>query len=203
MIRALRRRTSATSTGSPDRRSPVSSQSSQKSGREGGSPLDFLLILLLSLVFMFGVVRPFVAEPFAIPSESMAPTLEAGDKVLASKFAYRLSEPRRGDIVVFAASENSNEPTIKRVVALPGDTVAIKHGALFVNGERKKEPYVDYRLTDANFFGPMQVPEGSFFVMGDNRANSRDSRWFGPVPEKDLLGKVLLRLWPPNRVMYF
>lgn len=146
---------------------------------------------------MFGVVRPFVAEVFRIPSESMSPTLKVGDSVLAAKFAYRFSEPERGDLAVFDGPEGT---TIKRVVGLPGDTVAVRDGVLVVNGDAKREPYVDYELTDSSFFGPERVPEGHVFVMGDNRSNSLDSRSFGPVPEEDLTGKVVLRLAPLGRI---
>lgn len=167
--------------------------------RKGGSPLEFLLITLISLVFVFGVVRPFVVEAFFIPSESMAPTLQEGDRVLAAKFAYRFADPERGELVAFKDPENGDQVDIKRVVGLPKDTVAIRDGVLFVNGEPRREPYVNHRLTDANFFGPKTVPKGHVFVMGDNRSNSRDSRFFGPVPEEDLLGRVSLRFWPLDR----
>lgn len=145
---------------------------------------------------MFGVVRPFVVEAFRIPSESMVPTLQVGDSVLAAKLAYRFSDAGRGDLAVFKGGEDLN---IKRVVGLPGDTVAIRDGVLFVNGEKKRESYVDYRLTDASFFGPVKVPENRVFLMGDNRFNSRDSRDYGPIPEEDLLGRVSLRIWPLDR----
>lgn len=165
----------------------------------GARPLDLLLIFALTLIFMFGVVRPFVVEPLYIPSESMSPTLQPGDRVIAAKFAYRLGDPRRGDLAVFRNPENGSEDLIKRVVATSGDEVEIRDGVLYVNGERKEEPYVNYRLTDSVFFGPEKVPAAHVFVMGDNRSNSRDSREFGPVPEKDLLGKVLVRFWPLDR----
>lgn len=171
-------------------------------GGEAGLP-DLLLIALLCLVFMFGVVRPFVVEPFYVPSESMSPTMEAGDRVVAAKFAYRLGKAERGDIVVFEGSGSRGGPTMKRLVGLPGDTIAIENGVLYVNGERRQEPYVDYRLSDGNFFGPARVPGGHVFVMGDNRPDSRDSRFFGPVPEEDLLGRVVLRFWPLNRIAVF
>lgn len=161
-------------------------------------PLGFLLVALLAVFFTFGFVRPFVAEPFGITTDSMDPTLRAGDSVLATKFAYRLAEPRRGDVVLFEAP-GDDAPTIKRVVGIPGDTVAVRDGVLFVNGEKTREDYVDYNLTDSSFFGPTNVPEGRVFVMGDNRSNSLDSRSYGPVPEKDLLGEVSLRVWPLNR----
>lgn len=164
---------------------------------EGRGLLEFALILALCVVLMFGVVRPFVAEVFRIPSESMSPTLEAGDSVLTLKFAYRLAEPERGDLAVFDGPDGA---TIKRVVGLPGDTVGVRDGVLVVNGKPKREPYVDYNLTDSSFFGPEKVPEGHFFVMGDNRSNSRDSRAFGPVPEEDLTGEVLLRVAPLDRI---
>lgn len=148
---------------------------------------------------MFGVVRPFVAEVFRIPSESMAPTLEAGDRVLVNKFVYRFTEPERGDLVLFEEPVNEGPLAIKRVVGLPGDKVAVWDGVLFVNGERREEFYVDYQTADSTFFGPERVPEDHMLVMGDNRANSLDSRSFGAVPDEDVLGKVSLRLWPLGR----
>lgn len=162
------------------------------------SAFDLLLVAFLVFALMFGVVRPFVAEVFRIPSESMSPTLEIGDSVLTVKFAYRIGDPERGDLALFR--DPVGEIAIKRVVGLPGDTVAIRDGVLFVNGEKKRESYVNYRLTDASFFGPVKVPENRVFLMGDNRYNSRDSRDYGPVPEKDLLGQVLLRVLPLDRV---
>jgi signal peptidase I len=154
------------------------------------------MVLAISFLFVFGVVRPFVAEPFRIPSESMKPTLEPGDQVLATKFAYRLTEPERGDLAVF---DDGSGAVIKRVVGLPGDVISVEDGVLVVNGEPRKESYVNYRLTDSSFFGPETVPEGHIFMMGDNRSNSRDSRTMGPVPEKDLIGRAVLRFWPLDR----
>jgi len=160
--------------------------------------VGFLLVALLAVFLVLGVVRPLVVEPFGITTNSIDPTLRAGDSVLATKFAYRFAEPRRGDAVLFEAP-NDGAPTIKRVVGLPGDRVAVKDGVLFVNGERQREGYVDYNLTDSTFLGPMHVPEGHVYLMGDNRMNSLDSRSYGPVPEGDLLGKVPLRVWPLER----
>jgi signal peptidase I len=166
-------------------------------GREKARLVDTAVILVLSFAFVFGVVRPFVVEPFHIPSKSMALTLQAGDQVLAAKFAYRLGEPGRGDLVVF---EGGGEIAVKRIVGVGGDRVAIKDGVLFVNGRSRSEPYVNRRLVDGNYFGPVSVPEGHVFVMGDNRANSRDSRVFGSLSEDDLLGRVFLRFWPLGRL---
>lgn len=170
----------------------------RSSGEPGAGPFGFLLIALLAVLVVFGFVRPFVAEPFGITTDSMVPTLRAGDSVLTTKFAYRFAEPQRGDVVLFKAPDDG-APTIKRVVGLPGDTVAVRDGVLFVNGEKKREGYVDYGMTDSTFLSPTHVPEGHVYVMGDNRMNSLDSRSYGPVPEADLLGKVPLRVWPLDR----
>lgn len=160
---------------------------------KGTGVVDLLVMLALSLLFVFGVVRPFVVEPFLIPSESMSPTLEPGDRVLAVKPLYLVAEPGRGDLAVF---DHGSGAVIKRVVGLPGDVISVEDGVLVVNGQPIDEPYVDYGLTDSTFFGPETVPEGHVFVMGDNRSNSRDSRTTGPVAEEDLIGRVVLRFWP-------
>lgn len=163
-----------------------------------GSAFDLLLMMFLAAVLVFGVIRPFVAEVFLIPSASMSPTLEVGDRVLASKLAYRIGEPQRGDLAVFKDPEG--ELAIKRVVGLPGDTVSVWDGVVRVNGKPKREPYVDYELTDTTFHGPEKIPAGHVYLMGDNRSNSLDSRNFGPVSRKDLAGQVLLRVLPLDRV---
>lgn len=163
---------------------------------KGLSAIDLVVVLALCLFFVFGVVRPFLVEPFFIPSESMSPTLNPGDRVLAAKPAYLLDGPARGDLVVF---DDGDGAVIKRVVGLAGDVVSVEDGVLVVNGESRREPYVDYELTDSTFFGPVTVPEGHVFVMGDNRSNSRDSRTIGPVSEEDLIGRVDLRFWPLDR----
>jgi signal peptidase I len=162
---------------------------------------DALLVVVVSAVFALGFVRPFVAEVFFVSSGSMSPTLKRGDSVLAARFAYSFGGPERGDLAVLEDPENEAGVLIKRAVGLSGDTVEVRDGFLFVNGERRREPYVDYNLADSTFFGPEKVPAEEVFVMGDNRSNSRDSREFGPVPEEYLLGKVVFRLWPPGRAL--
>ncbi len=161
--------------------------------------LHFLFIPAFCLILAFGVIRPFVAEIFYVPSESMEPTFEAGDQILALKFVYRFVEPRRGDLIVFDSPEQGGGTTTKRLVGLPGDAVEVRDGVLSVNGKPQREPYVNYRRTDGNFFGPRIVPRGQVFVMGDNRPNSRDSRSFGTVPDANISGKVVLRFWPPRQ----
>ena len=168
--------------------------------KKGGGVLEFLVILIVAFALVFGFVRPFVVEAFYIPSESMVHTLEVGDRVLVNKFIYRFEEPERGDVVVFRSVEGGDEDLIKRVVGLPGDEISVRKGALHVNGERQNEPYVNEEIPDVNTYGPMKVPEGHVFAMGDNRANSRDSRFFGPVPYKNIEGEAFVIFWPPARL---
>jgi signal peptidase I len=168
--------------------------------KKSGGALEYLVILLVSFALVFGFVRPFVMEAFWIPSGSMIPTLEIGDRVLVNKFIYRFTEPKRGDIIVFESVDNPDEDLIKRVVGLPGDTVAVRRGHLLLNGERQREPYVNKKLPDRSFYAKTKVPKGHVFVMGDNRGNSADSRVFGPLPEKNIEGEAFLRFWPPHRI---
>ena len=170
------------------------------SKKSGGGVLEFLVILLVSFVLVFGFVRPFVVEAFWIPSASMVPTLKYGDRVLVNKFIYRFTEPQRGDIIVFKSVEGDGQDLIKRVVGVPGDEIAVRGGKLFVNGEPQKEPYVNKKYPDKSFYAPTTVPKDHVFAMGDNRANSQDSRVFGPVPEKNIEGEAFLRFWPPDRI---
>jgi signal peptidase I len=173
--------------------------------RKSGGAIEFVVILLISFALVFGFVRPFVVEAFYIPSQSMVPTLEVGDRVLVNKFIYRFSEPERGDIVVFRSVEGDGEDLIKRVVGVPGDEIELHHGKVFLNGQRQNEPYVVNKpcvrgMPKTCSYGPVTIPIGDYFMMGDNRANSRDSRFFGPVPKKAIVGEAFLRLWPPSRV---
>jgi signal peptidase I len=168
--------------------------------KKSGGILEFLVILIVAFALVFGFVRPFVVEAFYIPSESMVPTLEIGDRVLTNKFIYRFEDPERGDVVVFRSVEGGDEDLIKRVVGVPGDTVSVRDGTLFVNGEAQKEPYVNQDAPDINTYGPMRVPDDSVFCMGDNRSNSRDSRFFGPVPYESIEGEAFVTFWPPSRL---
>lgn len=167
--------------------------------------LEYAVILVVAFVLVFGVIKPFVVEAFRVPSESMVPTLEVQDRFLANKFIYRFTEPERGDIVVFQAVEKNGEgefdTLVKRVVGLPGDTVQVQGGTLLVNGEPQNEPYLNTNVVpDVNApYGPKKVPEGTFFALGDNRGNSLDSRFYGPVPMENLKGEAFLRFWPVGR----
>ena len=176
--------------------------SEERTGRSGAlrTLLELSVILLISFALVFGFVRPVIAAPFYVGSESMVPTLKVWDRILINKLAYDLGEPERGDIVLFENQEGGEEPLIKRVVGLPGDTVKVRRGRLVLNGEPQREPYVNESSRGPQApYGPKRVPENHYFMMGDNRASSRDSRYFGPVPEEDLIGEALFRFWPLGR----
>ena len=192
--------------------------------RERG-PLSFLkeLPVLILVAFVLALlIKSFLVQAFFIPSESMLPTLEVGDRVLVNKVVYHLHPPRRGDIVVFAephpgAEEDrswwesfthwltdglgvTQDPTkdyIKRVIGLPGETVEVRDGEVFVDGRPLEEPYL-HELDDVSSFPPHRVPDDSLFVMGDNRANSQDSRsLLGDIPLDKVVGKAFVVIWPP------
>ena len=172
--------------------------------RRGGGLVEFLVILLIAFALVFGFIRPFIVEAFWIPSQSMVPTLQVGDRVFVNKFIYRFDEPQRGDIIVFKSVEGSTEggqeDLIKRVVGLPGDEISVQDGVLFANGEPQEEPYVNRQSADSSSFGPAVVPKGEVFVMGDNRAGSLDSRYFGPVPLENIEGEAFLIFWSPGHI---
>src|SRR4028118_2039953 len=166
--------------------------------------LEIPVILLVSFALVFGFVRPVVAAPFHIPTESMVPTLMVKDRLLVNKFIYRFTEPERGDIALFEDQQGGGDPLIKRVVGLPGDKLELRRGGVYINGAPLEERYLKRDackpgLPKTCSFGPVTVPKGHYFMMGDNRTNSLDSRFFGPVPEDDVLGEALVRFWPPGR----
>ncbi|MDP8973485.1 MAG: signal peptidase I, partial [Actinomycetota bacterium] len=176
-------------------------------GREW-SPWALFMMVVVAVDLVFGLVRPFVVEPMSVPSASMAPTLEPGDRVLTNKLIYDFADPDRGDLVVFeSVDERKDEEIVKRVVGLPGEEISVQQGALLVNGEPPHEPYLlavqespTNETPGVDSFGPIVVPQNHVFVMGDNRTNSYDSRFFGPVPEENLVGEVSMRFWPPGRL---
>ena len=211
-------------------------------GRERTTPVDgerperarsvvveLVLLVLLAAVIAVGL-RSFVAQAFSIPSASMFPQLEVGDRVIVSKLAFRLHEPRRGDIVVFdcpsevgcprgdppggllgrvaragleavGLRQPSTEEYIKRVVGLPGETVEARNGTVYVGGRRLIEPYLAPSVVTSDF-EPVTVGGSQLWVMGDNRANSSDSRVFGPIEFDTVVGRATLRVWPPARAAF-
>ena len=135
-----------------------------------------------------------VAEPMRVSSGSMSPLYEPGDEVLVVKVGPRSREPRRNDVIVLRAG-TAEELMIKRVVALGGDRVSIADGVLVVNSRRVAEPYVDHAQVDGTHFGPVRIPRGAVWVLGDARAGSVDSRAFGAVPSDAIVGLVVAQAW--------
>ncbi len=172
----------------------------EKNKRKAGVA-ELVLTAAVAFVLVFGFVRPFVVEAYRIPTESMVPTLEVGDRVLANKFVYRFTEPERRDIVVFdSVDEDDDQTLIKRVVGVAGDEIQVQGGVLYVNDEAQEEPYLNDADQSRGFYGPTVVPEGHIFVMGDNRGNSADSRVFGPLPLENLKAEAFMRFWPVSKI---
>ena len=158
-------------------------------------------LMAIALVFLF--IRPFVVQAFFIPSPSMYPTLREGDHILVNKFIYRFREPRVGEIIVFkappaATDDHTEKDFIKRLIGLPGDVIEVKKGALYRNGKRMNEPYLNDNEIGYTM-EPTKVPEGKLFVFGDNRNDSRDSHMWGALERKRVIGKAMVRFWPPAR----
>jgi len=172
---------------------------------------EYAEALIVALILAF-FIRSFVVQAFKIPSGSMLQTLQIGDHLLVTKFAYGVKipftnsmiiereGPERGDVIVFDFPEDPSKDFIKRVIGVPGDVVEIREKKLFLNGEEQQEAYVQH--VDASMsvprrdnFGPVMVPENKYFVMGDNRDESYDSRFWGFVERNTIAGKALILYW--------
>ena len=171
---------------------------SWRSFKENGTTI--LIALLLAFL-----IRVFVAEPRYIPSESMFPTLETGDRLIVEKVVYKFHPPAKGDIVVFQPPDKlrllgyeKNQAFIKRAIALAGETVSVQDGVVYINNQPQREKYIaappEYDLI------PVTVPEGQLFVMGDNRNNSNDSHVWGFLPTENVIGHAVFRFWPFERL---
>jgi signal peptidase I len=189
-----------------------------------GSLVELVTIVAVALGLALGI-QAFLVKPFRIPSESMVPTLEVGQRVLVDRVSFRFGNPDRGDIVVFkppAGAESNScgvqhssekpcpEPTegrsdtnfIKRVVAVPGDRLKVIDGAVYIDGKRQEEKFarLDPECGICNLPREITIPEDHYFMMGDNRGASADSREWGPIPKKWMIGKAFMTYWPPSRI---
>lgn len=149
-------------------------------------------------VILAAIIRLILFEPFYIPSPSMEPTLYPHDRIIVNKIIYHFRPPQRGDVIVFKFPLDPQRDFIKRIVALEEETVEVRQGHVYINGKRLNEPYISHEPVPN--FGPLKVPKNHFFVMGDNRNNSEDSRVWGPLNKKYLVGKAVLIYWPPERM---
>jgi signal peptidase I len=191
----------------------------------GGSLLELVVIVAVALGLALGI-QAFLVKPYRIPSESMVPTLEIGQRVLVNRIGHSFTKPDVGDVVVFHPPEGADgdprcgvehPPTqvcprpvprkdsvnfIKRVVAGPGDRIKVVHGRVWLNGKRQKEPFARPCGVGEGCDYPREitVPAGHYFMMGDNRGSSDDSRFWGPVPDKWIIGGAFATYWPPKRI---
>ena len=187
------------------------------------SLVELVTIVAVALGLALGI-QAFLVKPFRIPSESMVPTLQIGQRVLVDRVSFRFSEPDRGDIVVFkppagqpsvcgverptdqpcpeGTPGRSDENFIKRVVGLPGDHLKVLEGSVYIDGKRQDEPFarLDTECATCNLPREITVPDGEYYMMGDNRGESADSREWGPVPKKWIIGKAFMTYWPPGRI---
>ena len=196
----------------------------------GGSLVELVTIVAVALGLALGI-QAFLVKPFRIPSESMVPTLEVGQRVLVDRVSFRFSDPDRGDVVVFKppagaeaagsgfgacgqdphprdqacarpTPEDADANFIKRVVAVPGDRLRVLDGRAYVNGQLQSEPFArpDSECPICNLPREIEIPPDHFFMMGDNRGQSADSREWGPVPKEWIIGNAFATYWPPQRV---
>ncbi|MCL2338324.1 MAG: signal peptidase I [Firmicutes bacterium] len=160
--------------------------------------LELLELIVIAFVLVV-IIKGFLIEPFYIPSGSMEPTLQINDRIIVSKLSYHLTHPHRGDIIVFKYPEDHRRDFVKRLIAVGGETVELRNSVLLINGQPVAEDYLPQGLKFDNY-PPTKVPYGFYFMLGDNRNNSDDSRYWGMMPQKDIIGKAVFIYWPLNRL---
>ena len=190
----------------------------------GGSLIELVVIVAIALGVALGI-QAFLVKPFRIPSESMVPTLEIGQRVLVNRVGEHFGDPEIGDVMVFKPPEGADDNMcgvshpaeqpcprstpgksdtnfIKRVVAAPGDRLSVKRGRVYLNGKLQKEPFIrpDAQCALCNMPEQIVIPKGQYYMMGDNRGASADSREWGPVPKDWIIGKAFFTYWKPDRI---
>ena len=178
--------------------------------------IDWLVTIVGAIAIVLAI-KAWVVNPYRIPSSSMEPTLHCAkpgsdcearfsDRVLACRFCFRFWDPKRGDIVVFKTPPladvrcGAGGTFVKRLIGLPGETWEEKNGYVYINGVRQDETYIKSSRRDSRTIAPIKIQPGHYFMMGDNRSSSCDSRAWGTVPRANLIGKVFATYWPPSRV---
>jgi signal peptidase I len=178
--------------------------------------IDWVLTIAGAIAIVLAI-KAWIVNPYRIPSSSMEPTLHCArpasgclarfsDRVLANRFIFHFRNPKRGEIVVFDVPElaearcGAGGVFVKRIIGLPGELWEERHGYVYINGKRLNEPYIKADRRDFMNHHPVKIDPGNYFMMGDNRASSCDSRVWGTVPRKNIIGKVFAVYWPPNRI---
>lgn len=172
--------------------------------RIGSFFLDLIETIVIALA-VFVIIYLFLFQPHQVRGSSMYPSFEDGEYLLTDKISYRLEKPKRGDVIVFKAPKNEEYDYIKRIIGLPGETVKVEDGKIFINDVPLEESYLpkDYISLPGGFLNEgksITIPDDQYFVLGDNRMHSSDSREWGFVPVKNIIGKTWLRYWPPERI---
>lgn len=157
--------------------------------------IEWILTLTIAIGLSL-LIRQYAFQPCRVQMGSMMPTLHENDLVLVNKIDYRFTSPKRGDVVVFKPPTLSADFYIKRIIGVPGDSVEVKNGYVYINQEKIEEPYLIIE-TPGNY-GPKKLEKDQYFVMGDHRNNSLDSREFGPIELKSISGKAFVVIWPPK-----
>jgi len=166
--------------------------------------IDFAKTVALIVIIAFAI-RVFAVQPFIVEGESMEPMFKNNDYLITEKISYRLKNPTRGDVIIFHPPEDPSINYIKRIIGLPGDTIEIKDGMVFVNDCALSEFYVDSttQLSLKTPSAPITLKPGEYFVLGDNRNHSRDSREIGAIPRQNIVSKIWFRLLPPSNIRVF
>jgi len=166
--------------------------------------LDLIETIVMALA-IFVVCYLFLFQPHQVKGNSMYPNFHDGEYILTDKVSYRFNSPQRGDVVIFRSPQNKEVDYIKRIIGLTGESIKIENGSILINDQKLNEAYVptDYFTTAGSFLIEGQefiIPDGEYFVMGDNRSHSSDSREFGTVKKEEFIGRAFLRYWPINQL---
>ena len=194
------------------------SQPAEEPERSNRWIVELVGVVVVAIVVAV-LLRTFVVATYSIPSGSMEPTLQIGDRIVVDKLSYKLHGVDRSDIVVFSTPPNEDcagprvADLVKRVIGLPGERISLADGRVYIDGRLLPEPWLPEAVQTDTYPGPSDasyalhhayvIPQGDVYVMGDNRAESCDSRYWGPVPESTIVGKVDLRIWPLGRFAFF
>ena len=194
----------STDVGGPDPTATVVEPPPGNRRRSHRTLIEWGAILIFAVVAAV-LLRTFVIQPYYIPSGSMEPTLKVGDKVLVNKLSYHMHAIHRGDVVVFKKPPHDYSPNIKdlikRVIGLPDETISGHDGHVYIDGQLLNEKWLPKGPSSVtSTFGPVHIPPGDYFVMGDNRINSADSRVIGPIPGSLIVGRAFLIVWPVGRI---
>ncbi|MDZ4827352.1 MAG: signal peptidase I [Actinomycetota bacterium] len=180
--------------------------SGPRKSRRGAKQAIEWVLLIVGAIGIALVIKMFLFQAFYIPSESMVPTLKKNDRILVNKLSYRMHDVNRGDIIVFKAPAGRTdgiEDLVKRVIGLPGETVSFRDNRVYIDGEPLDEGYLPEgtpTVQRCTLGESIEIPPDSYFMMGDNRTASEDSRCFGPIPEGDIVGRAFVRILPVTRI---